>query len=85
MIRMFAVQDIVAGAFHAPFLASTEGVATRMMSDCVRRPDHPYAAHPADYVLFEVGGFDEITAELIQDGAVRRVMSLSQLVQSSDQ
>ena len=62
-MRMFAVQDIVAGAFHAPFVAQTEGVAMRMIQDCVNKPGHMYNMHPADYVLFEVAGWDEVTCD----------------------
>lgn len=77
--RMFAIQDIKAGAFHGPFCAATEATAVRLCQDMVRRADHPYGMHPEDYVLYEVGEFDDINGMLVQ-GVSRSVCNLSTLV-----
>lgn len=57
--RMFAVQDLAAGAFLPPFLAPSEGVACRYVRDSMRREGHPFAMNPSEYVLYEVGEFDD--------------------------
>lgn len=77
-MRVFSVQDIKAGAFHPPFIAPTEGVAMRMMSDCIARDGHPYHAHPADYTLYEIGAFDEVTGAILA-AELRCIASLANM------
>lgn len=78
--RLFSVQDIVAGVFHPPMCFATEGVCLRALKQAMSRPEHTYAQSPADYVVYEVGEFDEVSGTVIQV-VPRRVCSLSQLVQ----
>lgn len=76
--RLFAVQDSKAGAFHAPFCAPSEGVAVRMMLDCVNREGHPYAMHPEDYTLYEVGEFED-TDGRVSGSQPRSISNLASL------
>jgi len=79
-LRMFSVQDLKLGAFSPPFSASNEATAVRTVSDMLSaNPRHPFALHPGDYVLYEVGQFDELTGMVVQ-GVPRSVCSVSDLV-----
>jgi len=56
---MFAVYDLKAKAFLQPFFSVTEGTAIRAFAVAVNDPGTMLAKHPGDYVLFEVGSFDD--------------------------
>lgn len=61
--KVFTVFDEKAGAYLPPFYFNTEGQAKRAMIDCVTDKDHHFARHPADYTLFCLGEFDNISGE----------------------
>jgi len=83
VLKMFAVKDTCAGAFHPPFVAHTEGTAVRTLRDVMRRGDHAYALNPADYVLFEVGVFDEDSG-VCEGVEQRHILTLSSLLEMGD-
>lgn len=62
--QVFAVHDVAAGAYLAPFIVHGEGLAVRMFSDLVTEPGHQFNKHPADYTLFKIGVFDDVTGVL---------------------
>lgn len=76
--RMFAVQDIKAGAFHAPFPSVSEGTALRFLQDMVNREGHPYNLHPEDYIVFEIGSFDDVSGALAPE-TLRSIVHLTAL------
>jgi len=64
MLGAFTIRDSASEAFMRPFFAQSKGSAIRSFSDMVNGSDHPISDHPADYTLFEVGEFDEMTGLL---------------------
>ncbi len=62
--RAFSIFDQKAKAYMTPFFMGEVGMATRTFTDMVNSPDHMIAKHPEDYVLFEVGQFDDTTGLL---------------------
>lgn len=75
--RMFSVFDVKAGAYLPPFVLPTEGMATRVFTDCVNSPKHQFGANPGDYTLFELGSFDDANAFIdLFVGAVKVVNGL---------
>ena len=62
---LFTVYDEKAEIFLPPFFVPTIGLATRAFADCVNAPDHQFGKHPHDYSLFQLGHFDDHTAEMV--------------------
>ncbi len=62
--RAFSIFDQKAKAYMTPFYMSEVGMATRAFTDMVNKDDHPMSAHPEDYVLFEVGQFDDVSGQV---------------------
>jgi len=66
VLGMYAVMDIIAGVFMAPYTARTKGEAIRMFTDAVNGGQSPMGEHPDDYVLHELGTFDSVGGVLEQ-------------------
>jgi len=60
---IFTVYDQKAESFLPPFFVPSIGLATRAFTDCVNSESHQFAKHPADYTLFQLGDWDDQTAE----------------------
>lgn len=58
------VRDAVAQAYLPPFHARSEGEARRSFSNEVNNPDSPFNRHSADFILYHIGSFDELTGEI---------------------
>lgn len=63
MKKIFTVYDSKAEAYLQPFFADTTGIATRDFEGAVNNPEHQFAKHLGDYTLFELGTFNERTAQ----------------------
>ena len=59
--KVFSVYDSKAQAYLQPFHAINAAVASRMIADAVSQPDHNFNRHAADFTLFELGDFDDLT------------------------
>lgn len=59
-----SVYDSATEAYMRPFTAQTVGQAVRMFEDEVRAEGNPLSAHPEDYSLFQIGTFNDNTAEM---------------------
>lgn len=58
------IHDAALGAFMRPWFAQSAGQARRMFGDEVARPESDLHKHPADYSLYQIGTFDDDSAEL---------------------
>lgn len=63
-MRFFSIRDIKAESFMDPFMSQNAATAVRMVSQAVNDPAHQFNKYPEDYVLFEVGGWNQETGEL---------------------
>ncbi|AXL15412.1 nonstructural protein [Microviridae sp.] len=63
-MRIFSVRDQKAQAYLQPFFAPNAAVAIRYVQAAVDDEAHEFRRHAEDYVLFEVGGFDETDGTL---------------------
>lgn len=63
-MKLFTVHDSKAEAFIVPFYERTTGLAVRAFTQAANEPDHQFNKFPSDYTLFELGNFDELTAEI---------------------
>ncbi len=61
---MFSIYDDKANAYLPPFTLPRAEMAQRTFSDCVNSENHAFALHPGDYTLYELGVFDDETAEI---------------------
>lgn len=74
-LQIFSIFDKAALAFMPPFFMPTVGMALRAFSDDVQRPNSHLAAHPSDFELFHLGGFNDLTGDFdIFPQADRRVI-----------
>lgn len=64
-MKVFSVFDVKAGAYMQPFFMQATGLAVRAFSDLVDDESTMFGKHPVDYVLFEIGTWDEITGTFV--------------------
>jgi len=64
-LSICAVHDSAAGAYARPFFVPTSALALRSFRDEINRasPDNPMYQHSDDFTLFELGTFDDNSAE----------------------
>lgn len=65
MIRkLYAVRDVKVETFFPPFVQMNQLEAQRTFLDMCRDERTPISQHPEDYVLYEIGTFDNETGEV---------------------
>ncbi len=62
--KIFTVFDEKAQAYIAPFTCHQTGMAIRSFTDACADQTHKFGAHPEDYTLYQIGFFDDETAEI---------------------
>lgn len=75
LLKVFSVRDLKAEAFLQPFFSPTSGAALRAFGDACDKPDSPFHSHPADYILFEIGSYDDFTGYLTSLSPVKLLSS----------
>ncbi len=68
--QMFVIYDSKANAYLQPWFLTTEAQAQRVFNDCVNDADHNFGRHPEDYTLFNIGQFNDATAEVAWNAPV---------------
>jgi len=63
-LKMFSIFDSKISAYMNPFFARTSQEAIRMFADAVGNPKQGFCKHPEDYTLFEIGAWDDQTAQI---------------------
>lgn len=63
----YCVYDRKAVIYHAPFFTHSDGSAARSFSDLANDRSTTVGRHPADYVLFRVGQFDDASGQLLSE------------------
>lgn len=64
MIKIFSIFDSKAKAYLSPFCMPSAAHAVRGVSETMMQPSSIFSDYPEDFTLFEIGTFDESTAEL---------------------
>lgn len=59
-----AVRDRAMDAFMQPFFCQARGIANRSFADEINRKDSPFAGHPEDFDLYELGTYEDSTGSL---------------------
>jgi hypothetical protein len=62
-----SVRDTAADAFGRPYFVPSQGVALRAFTDEVNREndDNPLHKHRKDFALYELGEYDDNTAQIV--------------------
>lgn len=63
--KFFTVYDSKTEVYLQPFLMQTKGAAIRAFADTVNDQSSQFAKHPEDFTLFEIGEYDDSTANMI--------------------
>nr|AVQ10242.1 DNA binding protein VP5 [Gokushovirinae environmental samples] len=82
-INAYSVFDRKTLAYHMPFYAPTDGAAVRTLADATADPNTSLGRHPNDYVLFEVGYFDDAAGALVATSPVRHIIDVIALVKAT--
>jgi hypothetical protein len=64
IFKTFTVYDSKTEAYLQPFFVNSKGAAIRSFSDASNEPGHQFNKYPEDFTLFELGEYDDATAEL---------------------
>ncbi len=57
--QVFTCYDCKAEIYLLPFYCQTKGQAIRMFDDSSNDPSHQFFKHPEDFVLFQLGTYDD--------------------------
>lgn len=62
--KVFSIFDSKAQMFNVPFFMPTTPAAIRSFTDLVNDPQTLVCKHPADFVLYELGEFDDSVGKM---------------------
>lgn len=77
--RIYAIKDTKAGMYNTPFFQPTHGTAERAFMELVRDEKSFVHKYPADYDLYYLGSYDDITGELVSEQSPQHIVSGTQL------
>ena len=78
---MKLLRDVKADCFLTPFTSENDATASRALGGIVNDKQSMFGQHPADYVVYCVGTFDQSSGQLVGEDTPRYAFSLTQLVQ----
>lgn len=62
-ILAFSLLDTKTGTYGTPFFSNHRAIAIRMVSDIAGDLSTTIGRHPADFMLCQVGWFDDVTGQ----------------------
>lgn len=62
---VFTVLDSVAGVFCNPYFSNNKFTALRDFCEASKDPQSQISKYPSEYVLYEIGNFDEESGVLL--------------------
>lgn len=77
-IKVFAIHDGKMKMFQLPFFIHTVGAALRLFEDLCNDPKSTVNRHPEDFVLYEIGTYDDNTAEFISNHPLSMVAAATE-------
>lgn len=75
-LKVFSVRDEKVEAFMTPFYGRARGEAMRSFLNAVADEGHQFAKNADDYVLYEIGEFDDQSGLMIPAEPVRVISGL---------
>ena len=76
----YAVYDRKAEMYMPPFLEVKDGTAIRALQDAIASKDHPFAKHPEDFSLFQLGVFDDETGMITANEKPVKLQEIEKLI-----
>lgn len=64
---LYSIFDLTAEMYSEPKLAPTDGVFTRLVSDMIAEGNNQISNHPAEFAVYKLGTFNELTGNIEQD------------------
>lgn len=80
ILRCYSIYDRKALQYHPPFYAVTDGSAVRSFADLVKDPNTNIGRHPADFVLYCVGTYDDNKGAMTPVSPLTHIMDAAALV-----
>lgn len=72
-MKVFTIYDLKAGVHGRPFFLQSTGVAMRIFADMVNDREELVCRHPEDFILYDLGEFDEDTGMFQQDAGAKSI------------
>ena len=63
LLKVYTVFDMASNAYLQPMFFLTKGQAIRAFTEAISDEKHVFCKYPSDYVLFELGSFDDSSAK----------------------
>lgn len=79
-LNAYTLFDTKSLVFNTPFFTHTHGAATRMCADLVADLNTTVGRHPADYVLYCIGQYDDEKGALVPHEIREHVVDIVSLV-----
>lgn len=64
IVNIYTIYDVKAEAYLTPFFLQNDAILKRIILDTLSDPEHLFAKHPEDYVVFKCGTFDDQTGDI---------------------
>lgn len=81
-LNVYSLHDLKALNYNQPFFALTDGAAVRIIQDVANDLSTSIGRHPADFVLFCIGTYDDSLGLMIPETPLRHVLDVIALVHS---
>lgn len=81
ILQAYSVYDRKALQYHPPFFATNDGSAIRSFKDLANDQNTTVGRHPGDYVLFNVGSYEDSNGALVAANPVLHVIDALALVE----
>lgn len=84
-LKMMAVYDSASAAYLPPFVVATTAMALRQIRDVgLKQPDHDFVRHGDQFVLFDLGSFDNESGEIVVSAPVSLGTMLSIMLKADN-
>lgn len=70
-MKIYAIRDNAIEAYGQPIFVRAQGQAVRSFIDECNNPESQLNKHPADYDLYYIGEYNDVTGELTPHGPER--------------
>lgn len=76
----YTIYDRKSLIYSPPFFAVADGAAVRMFQDLVADTNTQVGRHPADFVLYRCGAYDDSNGSLLPVTAIQHIVDATALV-----
>lgn len=84
IVKIYSIFDSKAGAFLQPWFAVNNALAFRNCEKAMRNPQSGFADFPADFTLFAIADYDDITGNIKPYEAKENLGNMLQFLSSQD-